>query len=163
MNTTSEMIEIIKAYDAGKPIQYTDTNGEVEEDWKDKDTYTFNFTAYTYRIKPNPKFKVGDKVVLISNEGKACPPISSLTKLYDDTVYLSYYGKCSLQELHTYYINIEDVLWYFETYDYTTKKWGLVTAWRFTIKEADKEFASSHHITKWRPMYALGFALNENK
>lgn len=160
--TTEEKIEVIKAFSEGKPVEIYTASGE----WETKVIDAWDFKKCIYRVKPEepaPKFKVGDKVVLISNEGKACPPISSLTKLYDDTVYLSYYGKCSLQELHTYYINIEGVLWYFEIYDCVTKTWRLITSSRFTIKEADKEFASSLHITKWRPVYALGFALNENK
>lgn len=159
MNTTSEMIEIIKAYDAGMPIQYRETNGKAEEDWEDKNTYTFNFTKYTYRIKPSSKFKVGDKVILKEAEGVANPLISEITQMNNEKAMLYDCWEYSLQELHTNYVNIEDVLWYFEIYDYVTKTWKLIADRRFTIKEADEEFASSHDTTKWRPMYALGFAL----
>nr|DAO57086.1 MAG TPA: hypothetical protein [Caudoviricetes sp.] len=163
MNTTTEMIEIIKAYDAGMPIQYMDVNGKAEEDWKDRDTYSFNFSRYTYRIKPNSKFKVGDKVILKEAEGVANSLILKITQMNNEIAMLDDCWERSIQELHADYINIEDALWYFETYDYSTKKWKLITSSRFTIKEADDLFGSSHNTSKWRPMYSLGFALNENK
>ncbi|QPH88712.1 hypothetical protein [Campylobacter concisus] len=158
--TTEGKMEVIKAFSEGKPVEIYTIHGW----WETKVNDVWDFQKCIYRIKPEetaPKFKVGDKIVLIRDEGKASPIINTLTEMCNDRVRLNSCSELSLRELCERYTSVENVLWYFETYDCTTKKWGLITAWRFTIKEADKEFASSHHITKWRPMYALGFALKE--
>ena len=161
MNTLKEKIEILEAMERGEVIQFSETDGEVEEDWEDLKTSELDFELYTYRVKPNSRLEVGNKIVLISDEG-ATPDVFELTRLDDGKAMVDGYIECSLKELYECYISVENVLWYFETYDYVTKKWKLITSSRFTIKEADGLFAISHNIAKWRPLYPLGFALKEN-
>lgn len=82
MNNLQEKIDILRAMEKGLTIQYSETDGE-EDDWEDLKTTELDFDLYTYRVKPNSKsksnpdarFKVGDKLVRIADEGILNPPI----------------------------------------------------------------------------------------
>lgn len=49
-----EMIDVIAAYNDGKPIQYRLKNGEK---WEDVQKPTFNFDRFDYRVKGKPKVR----------------------------------------------------------------------------------------------------------
>lgn len=78
MNTLQEKVAILESIDKGLPIQYSEPDGETD-DWEDLKTTELDFTLYAYRIKPSnhssARFKVGDRVVNISDEGKFNPHI----------------------------------------------------------------------------------------
>lgn len=48
---TTEMIEVMQAYERGEQIQYI-TEGSTQ--WRDTDRPVWNFSACAYRIKPQP-------------------------------------------------------------------------------------------------------------
>lgn len=78
MNTLQEKVAVSEAIDKGLSIQYSETDGETD-DWEDLKTTELDFTLYTYRVKPSnhssARFKVGDRIVNISDEGKFNPHI----------------------------------------------------------------------------------------
>lgn len=78
MNTLQEKIKILEAMEKNIPIQYSETDGETDE-WEDLKTSELDFDLYTYRVKPNDnsnaRFKVGDRIVNIADEGKHNPHI----------------------------------------------------------------------------------------
>lgn len=159
--TLEEKIEVIKAYAEGKAVEVYD---KYSNEWFAKEHNAWDFDVYKYRIKPDEttKFKVGDKLVDKGADGEENPIRFELTSIVDGIVKLDDCWDCSLEELYERYISVEDVLWYFEIYDYGNKTWRLLTDRRFTIREANDLFASSHDTSKWRPMYSLGFALKDN-
>ena len=59
------------------------------------------------------------------------------------------------------YINKRDVLWFFEIYDYTRKKY-IMHPTRMTIPEINEELRANHDTFSWQPIYTLGFKLKEN-
>ena len=160
MMTLEEKIEVIKAYAEDKPVEvYVKSINQ----WINKSENRWDFEEGIYRIKPNEttKFKVGDKVVLKEAEGVANPAMVTLTKLQDGEAEMDGFWRQPISELNAKYISVNNVLWYFEIYDYVTKTWKLIPDRRFPIEEADNKFASNHDTVGWRPMYALGFALKE--
>lgn len=61
-----EYVEFRKALAEGKTIEYLNANG----DWVIKGSMIFQYPSTAYRIKPEePKFKVGDYVVVTKNDG----------------------------------------------------------------------------------------------
>lgn len=70
MNTLKEKIEILEAMERGEVIQFSETDGEVEEDWEDLKTSELDFDFYTYRLKPNSRLEVGDKPALMTTNEK---------------------------------------------------------------------------------------------
>ena len=61
--TTKEKIEVIRAYDNGEDIEYTDINSVVEEFWGNLLAPEFDFSRFKYRVKGkdafNPNLDVG--------------------------------------------------------------------------------------------------------
>ncbi len=49
-----ELLPVITAFSEGKTIQY---RNNISPDWKDWGNYSFVLDNYTYRIKPEPKFR----------------------------------------------------------------------------------------------------------
>jgi len=66
MNTLQEMKEIIDAAMAGKTIEYESFKGWRE--LQDENAH-FNFTRFTYRIKPEPKPDVVVRIKTIEQGG----------------------------------------------------------------------------------------------
>lgn len=162
MNTLQEKIAVLKAMEEGSTIQYSETDGE-ENDWEDLKTSELDFSYYTYRIKPNEttKFKVGDNLVFKMDENKVGPVIYKVIKVKEnfyDFYNTSPYAK---NEAEQDFIDERDVLWYFEFYDYSTKKYSMHPT-RMTMNEMDKEFGAHHDTLSWQPMYHLGFRLKED-
>lgn len=87
MNTMKEKITILEAMEKHIPIQYSETDGETD-DWEDLKTSELDFDLYTYRVKPNSKpksnpdarFKIGDKLVRIADEGIFNPQVQEYYK-----------------------------------------------------------------------------------
>ena len=52
MKTTKEKIEVMQAYERGEQIQFLNINN----DWKDTESPTWNWCIYDYRVKPKPKY-----------------------------------------------------------------------------------------------------------
>lgn len=55
--TTKEKIEVIRAYDNGEDIEYTNIGSVVEEFWGNLLSPEFDFSRFKYRVKSNKKFK----------------------------------------------------------------------------------------------------------
>lgn len=73
--THDEMIEVIKAHNEGKRLEYRLSWDNGNGQWLQLDNFNehFDFSIYEYRIKPKKKanhsFKVGDKIVFKDDEG----------------------------------------------------------------------------------------------
>lgn len=121
MNNLQEKIEIIRAMEKGLTIQYSETDGE-EDDWEDLKTTELDFDLYTYRVKPNSKhksnpdarFKVGDKLVHIADEGKLNPLIVTIRDFASNGDYRweEIKGQTNIEAIDANYLNINDVYWW---------------------------------------------------
>nr|DAV20010.1 MAG TPA: hypothetical protein [Caudoviricetes sp.] len=121
MNNLQEKIEIIRAMEKGLTIQYSETDGE-EDDWEDLKTTELDFDLYTYRVKPNSKpksnpdarFKVGDKLVRIADEGKLNPLIVTIRDFASNGDYRweEIKGQTNIEAIDANYLNINDVCWW---------------------------------------------------
>lgn len=159
--TLEEKLEVIKAYAEGKVVEvYTEDRGEGHA--KQHDIWDFEYSQY--RIKPEetaPKFKVGDIVVRECDEDWVMPDRRTIERLKDGICLFADGSDIEIEDLERYYVNERDALWYFEFYDYATKKYSMHPT-RMTIPEMDKEYVSNHDAFMWEPMYSLGFKLKEN-
>lgn len=168
MNTLKEKIKILEAMEKGSTIQYSETDGETDE-WEDLKTSELDFDLYTYRVKPNSKprtnpdarFKVGDVLVLITAEGELCPTRYKVIGVSDNYYEFDCTSPYSIKEADENFINERDVLWFFEFYDYVSKRYSMHPI-RLTTPEIDEEFGANHDTLSWKPMYNLGFRLKEN-
>ena len=158
--TLKEKIELITAYAEGKPVDAYDT---IFQRWFEKGTDTWDFDREEYRIKPNsaPKFKVGDRLVYKSDEGSKDVERYEVTEATQEYYRLDDMINRTPEYVEKELINIKDVLWYFEVYDYATKKYFMHPN-RVTMSEMDEEFGANSGTLSWQPMYSLGFKLKEN-
>nr|DAK13451.1 MAG TPA: hypothetical protein [Caudoviricetes sp.] len=157
MMTLEEKIEVIKAFSEGKLVEIYTIHGR----WETKVNDVWDFKKCIYRIKP--QFKIGDKLVDKRADGEENPCRFELTSITNEGAKLDDCWDCTIEELYKYYTFVDDVLWYFEHYDCTAQTWRRLTDRRFTISEVKDKFESNYNKNTLRPMYALGFALNENK
>ena len=121
MNNLQEKIKIIRAIEKRLTIQYSETDGE-EDDWEDLKTTELDFDLYTYRVKPNSKpksnpdarFKVGDKLVRIADEGKLNPLIVTIRDFASNGDYRweEIKGQTNIEAIDANYLNITDVYWW---------------------------------------------------
>lgn len=166
MNNLQEKIEIIRAMDKGLTIQYSETDGE-EDDWEDLETGELDFGMYEYRIKPNDnpdaRFQIGDKLVDRRVEGQDSPLRFELTSIDDKMAKLDGCWDVPLDELYKHYTFVNDVLWYFETYDFSASTWRMITDRRFAICDISDKFKYDYDRGTLRPLYALGFALSKKR
>lgn len=116
----------------------------------------------------NPKFNIGDKLVMLREEDRYVSDVFKVEDIYNG-MYCFPYNEIEIEEVNKEFINIEDVLWYFEAkvldpngdehwmksiaeYDIFNK--------RMTIKEA-KEYINEevdyYTIVDVKPIYNLGF------
>ena len=158
--TTEEKIKLITAYAEGKIVDAYDT---IFQRWFAKGTDTWDFDREEYRIRPNsaPKFKVGDSLVYKSDEGYEDIDVYMITEATQEYYRLDDKVNKTPEYIEKAFINIKDVLWYFEIYDYISKKY-FIHPTRMTIPEMDEEFGANHDTLSWTPIYALGFKLKEN-
>lgn len=158
--TLEEKVKLITAYAEGKTIEIYN---EYKDEWIYKLHDIWDFEEEIYRIEPEAttKFKVGDILVCKSDEGFGVVDRYEVTKVgqeyyrLDDMVS----KPCEAAELE--FANEREVLWFFELYDYVSKKYSMHPT-RMTISEMDEEYAASHNTLSWKPIYALGFKLKEN-
>ena len=162
MNTLKEKIEILKAMDKGLTIQYSETDGETD-DWEDLLTGELDFGMYEYRVKPNSKpksnsdarFKIGDKLVRIADEGILNPPIVTVRGFSTTGEYQweEVYNRTPIEAIDANYLNINDVYWwhvirYHKENRYTLAptmmKLGEVKGWANEVYE---------------PMFEMGFRI----
>ena len=54
--TTEEKIEVIRAYDNGEDIEYTNIDSVVEEFWGNLLSPEFDFSRFKYRVKEKDAF-----------------------------------------------------------------------------------------------------------
>ncbi|WXG60595.1 hypothetical protein VB002_02975 [Campylobacter concisus] len=159
--TLKEKIEVIRAYAEGKPVEvYVKSINQ----WINKSENRWDFEEGKYRIKPNEatKFKVGDRLVYKSDEDYTGGIlVFEVTRVTKKSCILD----GSMEKTHKFmkeeFIDERDVLWYFEFYDYSTKKYSMHPT-RMTMNEMDKEFGAHHDTLSWQPMYHLGFRLKED-
>lgn len=158
--TLEEKIKLITAYAEGKIVDAYDT---IFQRWFAKGTDTWDFDREEYRIRPNsaPKFKVGDRLVYKSDEGYTDIEVYEVTEATQEYYRLDDMINRTPEYVEKEFINIKDILWYFEIYDHISKKY-FIHPTRKTIPEMDKEFGANHDTLSWEPIYALGFKLKEN-
>lgn len=157
--TLEEKLKVIKAFSEGKPVEIYTIHGW----WEPKVQDVWDFNKCIYRVKPeaSAKFKAGDIVVRECDEDWMMPDRRTIEKLKDGICYFADGSNMEIEDLERYYINEQDVLWYFEIYDYMSKKY-IMNPTRATTAEMDKEHAGHHDTLRWEPIYALGFKLKEN-
>ena len=158
--TLEEKIKLITAYAEGKIVDAYDT---IFQRWFAKGTDTWDFDREEYRIRPNsaPKFKVGDRLVYKSDEGYADIEVYEVTEATPEYYRLDDMVNKTPEYVEKEFINIKDVLWLFEIYDFISKEPHIYPT-RITMSDINKELAPYHDALMWKPMYSLGFKLKEN-
>lgn len=158
--TLKEKIEIIKAFSEGKPVE--GCNKEVDL-WEDKVYDIWDFDDCKYRIKPDEttKFKAGDVLLAKEDEYQSNPARFEVSDIKQGYYCFKDYMDKPINDIDRDYINERDVLWYFEFYDYTTKK-RFMHSTRMTMAKMDEEFGANHYALSWEPMYSIGFKLKDN-
>lgn len=160
--TLEEKIKLITAYHNKETVERFFEYEEVEA-WYPVGVDVWNFETGQYRIKPNsaPKFKVGDVLVFIGDVNTRDVDTYEIIEAEQGSYRFSDRSLRPVEEVEKEFINIKDVLWYFEIYDYATKRYSIHPT-RMTIPEMDEEFGANHDTLSWKPMYSLGFKLKEN-
>ena len=159
--TLEEKFELLKAYKEGKRVEVYD---KITDMWYAKtcDVWDFGYGVYRIRSEQALKFKVHDNLVYRGDENKPSPAIYTVKDIDNNGYTLSgdeFEKSPSIIEKE--YISERDVLWFFEIYDYITKKYTMSPT-RMTIAEMDEELGANHDTLSWKPMYSLGFKLKES-
>lgn len=161
--TSQEKIDILTAYYNGEDIEF---RSHPAFEWEKQNSECFDFLNFEYRILPCtktvPKFKAGDIVVKKEYAGRYILTDVDINEIYDvDSKSKCYKVTCPAGSKSQIsfnkdkdYININDVLWYFETRHYAEKSWKFRDQ-RMTMDEV-KSLYSECNV---RPIYALGFYL----
>lgn len=162
MNTLKEKIEILKAMDKGLTIQYSETDGETD-DWEDLLTGELDFGMYEYRVKPNSKpknnpnarFKIGDKIVNVANEGEFNPPIVTVKGFSSTGEYQweEVYNRTPIEAIDANYLNINDVYWWHVIHYHKEDKYTLAPT-MMKLGEV-KGWANE----TYSPMFEMGFRI----
>ena len=160
MMTLEEKIEVIKAYAEGKAVEVYD---EDSDEWFAKQRNVWDFEEGKYRIKPKEtaKFAVGDVLVFTRAAETSNPTMYKVIGIQQDYYEFNNMTPRPIEGVDIGYANIKDVLWYFEIYDYATKKYSMHPT-RMTMAKMDEEFGTNHDTLSWKPMYSLGFKLKED-
>lgn len=158
--TLEEKIKLITAYAEGKIVDAYDT---IFQRWFAKGTDTWDFDREEYRIRPNsaPKFKVGDRLVYKSDEDAADIEVYEVTEATQEYYRLDDMINRTPEYVEKEFINIKDVLWLFEIYDFISKEPHIYPT-RITMSDINKELAPYHDVLMWKPIYGFGFKLKEN-
>lgn len=158
--TLKEKIEVIRAYAEGKIVEVYDEDSDKGL-VKRHDIWDFEYSQYRIKSEATTKFKVGDKLAYKSDEGYANIDTYEVTKVTQEGYGLDDMINRTLEYVEKEFINVRDVLWYFEIYDHVSKKYSMHPT-RMTMNEMDEEFGANHDTLSWKPMYSLGFKLKEN-
>ena len=160
--TLEEKVKLITAYAEGKTVDAYDT---IFQRWFAKGTDTWDFDREEYRIRPNsaPKFKVGDRLVYKSDEGYADIEVYEVTEATPEYYRLDDVINKTPEYVEKEFINIKDVLWYFEGKSLYKNEWSILCgATRQTIPNVEKLYKGKEEVMFWKPIYTLGFKLKEN-
>lgn len=166
--TTKEMIEVLQAYEAGKDIEMKENE---EESWREVKCPFWVWENFKLRIKPKekqPKFKVGDVLVRLADEGL---PLASRDICRISSVEAKEYGiqnLCKgggsifgpLERIDLFYVKTDDVLWFWE-YQNVSGEWEMTNA-RYTKSDLSNEVLGPNERETATPLYALGFRLPQN-
>ena len=121
--TLEEKIEVVKAFSEGKPVE--GCNKEVGL-WEDKVYDIWDFDDCKYRIKPETttttKFKVGDVIVFMGDVNTTDFNTYEIIEVKQGYYWFNDISPRPIEEIEKEFINVRDALWYFEIYDYITKK-----------------------------------------
>ena len=166
MNNLQEKIAVLKAMEKNIPIQYSETDGETD-DWEDLKTTELDFDLYTYRVKPNSepksnpdaKFKAGDKLVRIADEGIFNPPIVTVRGFSTTGEYQweEVHNRTPIEAIDANYLDINDVYWWHVihykkedryTLAPTMMKLGEIKSWANEVYE---------------PMFSMGFRISRKE
>ena len=170
--TIREMIEVMQAYERGEEIEmgYTDDD---EGEWVSVEVPIWNWGVLDYRIKPKekrgPKFKIGDVLVRLADEGlplafrDICRISSMTTKEYRIQNLCKGGGEIfsPLERIDLFCVKADDVLWYWEYQD-VSGEWKMTDA-RYTKSDLSKEALGPNERETVIPLYALGFRLPREK
>lgn len=108
MKTVDEMIEVMKAYKEGKPIEF---RGKAPgyQTWKAADEPIWDWDSLDYRVKPEPEYVPYDSVLEVDRDKwvkkKGSSVLSKITALdLDDAVCVRVeYDWVSLKDLFEHY------------------------------------------------------------
>lgn len=158
MNNLQEKIDILRAMEKGSVIQYSETDGE-EDDWEELKTSELDFTLYTYRIKPsnysNARFKVGDKIVNVADEGKFNPHILTVSGFDNMGLYLwkETYSRSPIDVTDANCKHINEVYWWHVIHYKKQDKYVLAPT-MMKLGEL-RNFANE----AYKPMFSMGFRI----
>jgi len=155
-----EKVKLITAYAKGKTVDAYDT---IFHRWFAKGTDTWDFDREKYRIRPNsePKFKVEDKLVYKSDEGYEDVERYEVTEATQEYYRLDDMINRTPEYVEKAFINIKDVLWFFEMYSFISEEVHIYPT-RITMGDINKELAPYNDVFMWKPIYGLGSKLKEN-
>ena len=141
MMTLEEKIKIITAYHNKETVERLYEYDGVEV-WQPVGLDAWNFELGQYRIKPNsaPKFKVGDRLVYKSDEGYTDIEVYEVTEATQEFYRLDDMVNKTPEYVEKEFINIKDVLWLFEIYDFISREPRMYPT-RITISDINKELA----------------------
>ena len=143
--TLKEKVELITAYAEGKIV----------------DAYDTIFQRWFARPNSAPKFKVGDRLVYKSDEGSKDVERYEVTEATQEFYRLDDMVNKTPEYVEKEFINIKDVLWFFEVFDFISRE-GRICPTRITMSDINKELAPYHDVLMWKPIYGFGFKLKEN-
>lgn len=166
MNNLQEKIKILQAMEKGLTIQYSETDDE-EDVWEDLKTTELDFDLYTYRVKPNSKpksnpdarFKVGDKLVRIADEGILNPPIVTVRgfSITGEYQWEEVHNRTPIEAIDANYLDINDVYWWHVIH---YKKEDRYTLAPTMMKLGEiKGWANE----TYEPMFSMGFRISRKE
>ena len=160
--TLEEKLEVIKAYAEGKVVEvYTEDSGEGHA--KQHDIWDFEYSQYRIKPEETTKLKVGDRLVYKSDEGSKDVEIYKVTESTPEYYRLDDMINRTPEYVEKEFINIKDVLWYFEGKSLYKNEWSILCgATRQTIPNVEKLYKGKEEVMFWKPIYTLGFKLKEN-
>lgn len=163
MNTMKEKIAILKAMEKGLTIQYSETDGETDN-WEDLLTGELDFSMYEYRVKPKSKpksnpdarFKIGDKLVRIADEGIFNPPIVTVRGFSTTGEYQweEVYNRTPIEAIDANYLNINDVYWWHVIHYHKEDRYTLAP----TMMKLGEVKGRANEA--YSPMFEMGFRLS---
>lgn len=158
--TLKEKLEVIRGYAEGKVVEvYDEDSGEGLA--KQHDIWDFEYSQYRIKPEATTKFKVGDTLVFIGDVNTRDVNTYEIIEVKQGSYRFSDESLRPIEKVEKEFINIKDVLWYFELFDFISKEPHIYPT-RITMSDINKELAPYHDVLMWKPIYALGFKLKEN-
>ena len=158
--TLKEKLEVIRGYAEGKVVEVYDEDSD-EGLAKQHDIWDFEYSQYRIKPEATTKFKVGDTLVFIGDVNTRDVNTYEIIEVKQESYRFSDESLRPIEKVEKEFINIKDVLWYFELFDFISKEPHTYPT-RITMSDINKELAPYHDALMWKPMYSLGFKLKEN-